>query len=64
MSATKFLCVIPFSDNVVRHSLAYLTVHKMDGGRPLLPVIFGQNDLTPAKTVTGKSIKSFPMSLR
>ena len=27
-SARKFLCVKTFSDKVVRHSLAYLTVHK------------------------------------
>ena len=27
-SATKFLCVKTFSDKVVRHSLAYLSVHK------------------------------------
>ena len=26
--ATKFLCVKTFSDKVVRHSLAYLAVHK------------------------------------
>ena len=27
-SATKLLCVKTVSDNVVRHLLAYLTVHK------------------------------------
>jgi len=34
-SATKFLCVKIVSDKVVRHSLAYLSVHKcLEGTSP------------------------------
>jgi len=39
-SATKFLCVKTFSGNVVRHSLAYLNLHKwLVGDRLILPKI-------------------------
>ena len=39
-SATKFLCVKRFSGKVVRHSLAYLTVHKWLVANIPLNVIF------------------------
>jgi len=42
-AATKFLCLKTFSSKVVRHSLAYLTVHKWLVED--VPEIWGQNDL-------------------
>ena len=46
-SAAKFLCIKTFSGKVVRHSLAYLSMHKWlveDVGPTLLPQILGQID--------------------
>ena len=49
-SATKFLCVKTFIGKVVRHSLTYLTMYRwFVGGRPLLPEILGQIDLSIQK---------------
>jgi len=45
-SVTKFLCVKTVNGKVVRHSLAYLTVHKwFVGGRPIERTLCAQRRL-------------------
>ena len=56
--AAKFICVKTVSGKVVRHSLAYLSVHKwLVGGRcPLLREILGRSDTPHSETVIFQAI--------
>ena len=60
-SATKFLCVKNFSGKGVRHSLAYLSVHKwLVGDVQLLRKILGQSDAPHSETVIFKLFSLVP----